>query len=69
MTEETLFVAALKKTDPAERAAYLDQACAGDSSLRARVEALLKSHERAGSFLNQPAVAGGVTITCRAVSG
>ena len=28
MSEETIFVAALEKTDPAERAAYLDGACA-----------------------------------------
>jgi WD40 repeat protein/serine/threonine protein kinase len=51
MTEATLFAAALEKTDPAERAAFLEQACAGDAGLRARVEALLRSHEGAGNFL------------------
>jgi serine/threonine protein kinase/WD40 repeat protein len=50
MTERTLFLGALEKSDPAERTAYLDQACAGDPSLRERVEALLRSHETAGSF-------------------
>ena len=34
-----------------QRAAYLQQACGADASLRARVEALLHSHQAAGSFL------------------
>jgi hypothetical protein len=57
MTEETIFATARAKADPTERAAYLDEACAGDPALRARVEALLHSHEQASDFLNQPAVA------------
>jgi Protein kinase domain len=56
MTEETLFAAALEKNTPAERAAFLDKACAGDAVLRARVEALLRSHTGAGIFLGAPAV-------------
>jgi WD40 repeat protein len=56
MTEETIFATALAKLTPAERAAYLDEACAGDPVLRGRVEALLQAHERAGDFLDQPAV-------------
>src|SRR5437588_596926 len=40
----------------AERSAYLDEACAGDPDLRRRVEALLRSHDEAGSFLGRPAV-------------
>src|SRR5438093_6854034 len=39
---------------PAERAAYLDQACAGDAALRQRVEELLEAHEQAGDFLDTP---------------
>ena len=39
---------------PAERAAYLDQACAGDVALRRQVEALLLSHEQAEGFLDAP---------------
>src|SRR5262245_16884470 len=54
MSEETIFVAALEKS-PAERAAYLDEACARDPELRARVAALLQQHEEAGSFLTTPA--------------
>jgi serine/threonine protein kinase len=53
MTEEALFAAVLEKP-AAERAAFLDQACAGDAALRNRVEALLRSHEEAGSFLEKP---------------
>src|SRR5438552_6931070 len=36
---------------PAQRTAYLAIACAADSSLRERIEKLLKVHEDAGSFL------------------
>src|SRR5438874_2142267 len=56
MTEETLFIEALEIPDAAERAAYLDRACAGDAALRARLERLLGEHGRAGSFLGNPAV-------------
>jgi WD40 repeat protein len=56
MNEEHIFDAALAKGDPAERAAYLDEMCAGDPGLRRRVEALLQSHQEAGSFLEQPAL-------------
>src|SRR5271170_5737276 len=37
-----------------ERAAFLDQACAGDAALRQRVEELLRVHERAEVFLESP---------------
>src|SRR5262249_38826658 len=33
-----------------------EEACADDAELRARVQALLKSHEQAGSFLDTPVV-------------
>ncbi len=55
MTEETIFEAALALCDPAERSAYLDGACGGDSGLRRRVEALLASEEKMGDFLERPA--------------
>src|SRR5438309_1748291 len=38
-----------------ERALFLRAACAGDESLRGEVEALLKSHDDAGSFIDAPA--------------
>jgi formylglycine-generating enzyme required for sulfatase activity len=56
MSERTIFLAALEKDDPAQRKAYLDEACAGDPALRERVELLLQSHEQAGSFLGRPAL-------------
>src|SRR5262249_16672406 len=56
MSDRTVFLAALERSDPAERTAYLDEVCAGDPALRQRVEALLRSHEEAGSFLEQPAL-------------
>jgi serine/threonine-protein kinase len=37
---------------PAERPAYLDEACAGDEELRAEVESLLESEEREVSLLD-----------------
>src|SRR5262245_30890601 len=67
MTEETIFAEAIEKSTPAERAAFLDAACAGDAALRQRVEALLQSHARE-DFLKTPAiqraaeVAGGCPI-------
>jgi tRNA A-37 threonylcarbamoyl transferase component Bud32 len=56
MTERDIFLAALKKRDPAARAAYLDAVCAGQPALRRQVEELLQSHEEAGDFLNVSAV-------------
>jgi WD40 repeat protein len=55
MSERAIFFAALDRDDQAERAAYLDEACAGDPELRRRVEALLRSHATAGTFLGTPA--------------
>jgi serine/threonine protein kinase len=40
-----------------ERAAFLDRACAGDEDLRHNIEALLRSNDRVGAFLEQPAAA------------
>src|SRR3954469_23485057 len=50
MNERSIFTEALDRDTPADRAAYLDTACAGDPALRERVEALLRSHEEAGEF-------------------
>ena len=56
MSERTVFLNALDRPDPAERAAYMDEACAGEPALRERVEALLRSHAVAGDFLAPPAM-------------
>jgi serine/threonine protein kinase/tetratricopeptide (TPR) repeat protein len=52
--ERSIFMAALSQETPAQRSAFLDEACGGDPALRQRVEALLASHEQAGSFLGMP---------------
>src|SRR5438128_7758096 len=56
MTVDEIFAQALAKSTPAERTAYLDEACAQDLALRQRVETLLQSHEAAGDFLGKPAI-------------
>ncbi|MET0622464.1 MAG: protein kinase [Pyrinomonadaceae bacterium] len=51
-----LFHAALER--PAEeRAAFLAEACGGDTALRAKVEALVAADEQPGSFMDAPAYA------------
>jgi len=52
---EDIFFAALQKPTTEERAAFLDAACGGDASLRARVERLLAAHPHAAGFLEEPA--------------
>src|SRR5262249_4465415 len=44
-SEKSIFLQAIEMTSATERAAYLDQACAGNPTLRAEVEALLLAHE------------------------
>jgi serine/threonine protein kinase len=56
MTERGIFEAALEIQNPADRRAYLDQACANQPELRSRIETLLESHDTAGSFLDVPVV-------------
>jgi serine/threonine protein kinase len=54
---QAVFLAAAEIADPANRAKFLDGACAGDTELRSRVEALLRAHDQADSLLDHPAVA------------
>ena len=60
MDEQTIFTAALE-LGSAERAAFLDEACQTNTRLRERVEELLRLHDNAGDFLEQPA-AGAVSL-------
>jgi len=53
--ERELFNAALE-LPPARRAAYLKRACAGDITLRKRVEALLRVQAEAEGFFDPKAV-------------
>ena len=39
-----------------QRSAFLDQACASDHGLRAEIESLISSYEKAGNFIEQPAM-------------
>jgi serine/threonine protein kinase len=57
-----IFQNAIEIEDPSERARYLENACQGDKKLRAEVEALLKAHEKAGDYLEAPAVGSNVTL-------
>jgi eukaryotic-like serine/threonine-protein kinase len=56
--ERELFLGALEKTDPKERAAFLDTVCGRDRALRQRLESLLSDREAIGSFLEEPALSG-----------
>ena len=58
--EETLFDAARNLTSPTARQAFLDQACADDSELRMKIEALLAAEQDAESFFND--VATGIVV-------
>jgi serine/threonine protein kinase len=66
--EESLFAFVLS-LPPERRASYLDQACAGNVGLRARVEALLEAYAEAGSFLEEPVSPTGEGSKFRASSG
>lgn len=52
---EKLYHSALGR-QPAERAAFLQEACAGDEALRQEVESLLVHQEQAESFIEAPAL-------------
>src|SRR5438034_11545403 len=53
-TIEEIFYAALDQ-EPDQVARFLDSACGGDELLRGKVEALLASRQRAGSFIETSA--------------
>lgn len=48
--EDALFYTAISMTNPCERSAFLDQACAGKPELRQAVEDLICAHEEAEGF-------------------
>ncbi|MCM3905657.1 MAG: protein kinase [Pyrinomonadaceae bacterium] len=59
-TIEELFHAALQ-LGPAEHAAFLDEACAGDAELQHQVGELLASLEEAGDFIEQAPLVGAIS--------
>ncbi|MDE2507742.1 MAG: hypothetical protein KGM43_11065 [Planctomycetota bacterium] len=54
MTELDMFTEVLNRTNLAEPAAFLDQACAGNPDLRRRLEELPAGQARSGSPLDRP---------------
>jgi serine/threonine protein kinase/tetratricopeptide (TPR) repeat protein len=50
---KSIFGQAMALASPEERSQFLQQACAGDSALRAEVESLLRAEHDAGSFLRE----------------
>jgi len=54
MTEEEIYHQAMARWDADERAAYLQQACGGDATLRASTEALLGADVGASGFMDRP---------------
>ena len=50
-----VFLAVLALNSAEEQNRYLDHACRNKPELRQRVEILLREHQRAGSFLDEPA--------------
>ncbi len=55
-TIKEIFHAALD-CEPERLGSFLDETCAGDEVLRGKIEALLASHEQAGSFIETPVAA------------
>ena len=60
--KEQIFSRAAELSAPAERAAFLDDACGDDTRLRGEIELLLRHDNDAGSFLEQPLAAFVATI-------
>jgi eukaryotic-like serine/threonine-protein kinase len=51
-----IFLSALERATPSERADFLYQACQDDAGLRQHVEALLRVHDEPDSLLDQPRI-------------
>jgi serine/threonine protein kinase/tetratricopeptide (TPR) repeat protein len=69
-TARQLFLAAIESHSPDAWSEFLDQACAGDTALRRRVESLLAAHASDGSLLDSPValLAGGAEARSQDVS-
>jgi serine/threonine protein kinase/tetratricopeptide (TPR) repeat protein len=52
--EKSIFLAAIEIGSATERAAFLEKACAGNPSLRGKIEALLQAHGRPQPLLDAP---------------
>ena len=71
MSERDIFIAALQIECPQERAAYLEQACAGDAVLKERVRVLLQAslqpsyHPNAPCFIRYRHGTGQLELFCQ----
>jgi WD40 repeat protein/serine/threonine protein kinase len=63
VNERSIFMQALDLDDPREQEAYVRRACGGDDRLRARVEALIRAHRAAGSFVLDRGLAADLAAT------
>src|SRR4051812_28027925 len=61
-----LFLKAAELGSPDGRREFLDRECAGNPALRSEVDALLEANDRAGSFLEAPALAPHLVATVEA---
>src|SRR5262245_19595943 len=62
MNECDIFMAALEKESLQQRQAFLDEVCAGNASLKGRIESLIESHGRAGNLLEHSPVCAAATV-------
>ena len=60
---KSVFGRAAEIPSPADRAAFLDDACAGHPAVRAEVETLLRALSNAGAFMANPAAPAGETVS------
>ena len=60
--EERIYSEAISKTEQ-ERNAYIEKACGNDKALLARIKALLKARDEAGSFLDADVILDQVPLT------
>jgi signal transduction histidine kinase len=63
MNEESIFLEALEKGSAEARAAFLNQACAGNAELRDSIERLLRAHERADKLIHDRAPGLPITVS------
>ena len=54
---KSIFLSAIEDFAPEQWGAYLDEACAGDASLRNRVELLLTAHQGQDALFDDPSTA------------
>src|SRR4051812_4463436 len=68
LREQSLFIEALERHDPAERAAFLEEACGVNPALRRRIERLLQRHQETDSLLEpaDPSVVATIDMSSEA---